>query len=277
MMMICREQDGKSDWERGRLGEWNAYPILENTWGDLRVQNPDKFSAKEISIPGQGIATASRSYQEGQEGWLQTNRVTFSGQPEGVRFSWCVETILITDETKSYSGGVTVGWGPKCGWVEWCDSSGKWKHFGEATDQSRNIIRMSHSINVRFSPMWRARVHLEKIAKPSLDVPIADLDAARDLLALRDVLPGQRRKALMHWVTTHHRLKPAGGLTEVEGHLRGEAVEIKVDDFLIDIEPAPEMVSKFDQWKESRSKRGLTRKRRRKKTVTKRTSRQKAH
>lgn len=67
---------------------------------------------------------------------------------------------------------------------------------------------------------WHVDVGRPDGMRISLDT---DAEGARALLRQRDVAPGERRRALVHWVQAHHRKRrTSDDLSWVRAHLRGE-------------------------------------------------------
>ena len=67
---------------------------------------------------------------------------------------------------------------------------------------------------------WRVAMTIDGL--PSISF-MTDLTGVRSVFGLRDVAPGERRKALLHWVTAHHRQgrSAAADLVWVRKHMRG--------------------------------------------------------
>jgi len=268
MYVLCRDPDEGSGWESDRIGKWNAYPILSNTWNGMAIPHPDMWKPQQIKLPKSGVSYA-KYVVDGSEVRCEIYRVSPMIGPQGekvggIRTGWMLEAVHVNEYTKSMTGGAWIGWGPKRGWTEWDRLRRKWNFFDNSPEGINNI-KAAYSLSVAFGPLWRARISLAGLKDTSIDMPLPDLEAARRLMRLRDTIPGQRRKALLHWVREHHRRTPSGGLTTVQEHLRGDGEEIKVDDFRISLQPAAISKSAFKQWKESRSRRGRSKKRRRRK------------
>jgi len=256
MFALCRTPDRSSIWETPGVGKWDCYPVIPDSWSGLCVVNPNRITAEQITIPRAGVSyLAGQSIDRSTEDafpYVMGKVAPMRWPVQGASKAWDFTLIGIDENTASITGHAWIGWGQRSGWIEWDRHRQRWDSRSAGLDEAVNRIKMIHSMHAAFSPLWRARVVLADTETPSIHLPLPTLESARALLALRDTIPGQRRRALLHWVREHLRAVPSGGLTVVHEHLRGVGENIPVDDFMVSLQPAPDQASAFQLWKESR-------------------------
>ncbi len=92
--------------------------------------------------------------------------------------------------------------------------------FQEADFQDALNLRIARGISLANEYAWHVDVGRRDGLRVAL---VTDAEGARAMLRQRDVAPGERRKALVHWVQAHHRKRRVSDdVSWVRAHLRGE-------------------------------------------------------
>lgn len=94
-------------------------------------------------------------------------------------------------------------------------------HVGRmpANRQELTNLKIARGVALALEYSWSVVVGERDGFRVSLQT---DSEGARALLTMRDVGPGERRAALLHWVTGHWRKRRGGDVEWVRRHLRGE-------------------------------------------------------